>query len=205
MPLPTDFASSLGRLGIGNDDLVVVYDDLGGVVAARLWWMLTAIGHDDVAILDGGLRAWTNAGGELTSNAPGPEQVVFATDFVGWPGTLDRLHLEQRLGSLRLIDARAPERFRGDSEPIDPVAGRIPTAVNIPTDAHLGPGSHFRSAADLATLYGEQELPTVVYCGSGVSACHNAFAMELAGLPRPMLYPGSWSDWSMSGGAIETG
>jgi thiosulfate/3-mercaptopyruvate sulfurtransferase len=106
---------------------------------------------------------------------------------------------------VRLIDARAPERFRGEAEPIDPAAGHIPTAINLPTAGNLGPGDRFRSSQELADLYERSYSPTVVYCGSGVSACHTALAMELAGLPRPMLYPGSWSDWSTSGGAVETG
>jgi thiosulfate/3-mercaptopyruvate sulfurtransferase len=204
LPNPADFAATMGRLGIGDGHTVVAYDDRGAAVAARMWWMLTALGHA-ATVLDGGLQAWMGAGGAITTDVDPVVETTFTTDFVGWPGTIDRLHLERDLGAVDLIDARAVERYRGDHEPIDPVAGHIPTARTVPHEGNLTADGTFADAATLAGRYGSGDDRRVVYCGSGVTACHDILAMELAGLGRAILYPGSWSDWSASGGPVETG
>ena len=205
LPLPADFATRLGRLGIGNRHAVVAYDDRGGAIASRLWRMLTALGHEAAAVLDGGLQAWVAHGGATTTDTAEPEQAAYVTDSVAWPGTVDRLQLGRRLGTVDLIDARAANRFVGSEEPIDPVAGHIPTARNVPQEGNLTADGRFADPSLLAVRYGKGDLPPVVYCGSGVTACHDILAMEIAGLGRATLYPGSWSDWSSNGGAVETG
>lgn len=202
-PLPRreDFARTLGRLGIAPHTPVVVYDASGGMYAARAWWMLRWMGHDDVAVLDGGLPAWVAAGGTLGTGRVEPA-VQQPYPLAGAPAlqTIDVQDLQQRLGALTLIDARGPERYRGEVEPLDPVAGHIPGALNRPFTANLGPDGCFRPAAqlrqDFEALLGEREAATVVHqCGSGVSACHNLLAMAVAGFVDGRLYPGSWSEW----------
>jgi thiosulfate/3-mercaptopyruvate sulfurtransferase len=209
-PLPTReaFASALGHLGIGDGDLVVAYDDRGGAIAARLWWMLRDIGHKGVRLLDGGLAAWVGAGHATESGTVTRDP---ATMSIREPLTrqIDRVGLEERLGRVTLLDARAPERYRGDEEPIDPVAGHIPTALSASMTDNLNPDETFLDPDSLierfTNLGVSPSTETVVYCGSGVTACHNALAMVRAGLPEPMLYPGSWSDWSSTGGAVAVG
>jgi thiosulfate/3-mercaptopyruvate sulfurtransferase len=201
LPDPMAFARRLEAAGIGDGDLVVVYDDVGGWVAARLWWMLDALGHRDVVVLDGGIAAWTAAGGTLTADVPAlaPGRLALAS---AWSRTIDRDALRSRLGSVTVIDARGAPRYRGETEPIDPVAGHIPTAFSAPTDGNLGLDGRFKSADALLerfASFGEPGRPVVSYCGSGVSACASALAMRVAGLPDPILYPGSWSDWSTAG------
>jgi thiosulfate/3-mercaptopyruvate sulfurtransferase len=208
LPSPAAFAERLGAAGIGDEHLVVAYDDVGGWVAARLWWMLDALGHRDVAVLDGGIVAWTAEGGELTTDVPAWPQAMLHLDDA-WTGVISREELKAQLGSLVLLDARAPERYRGDVEPIDPVAGHIPTARNAPIAPNLADG-RFRSPAELADRFRELGAdgsagPVVTSCGSGVSALHHAIALRLAGLPDPILYVGSYSDWSRSGDPIATG
>jgi thiosulfate/3-mercaptopyruvate sulfurtransferase len=201
------FARRLGELGFGSEHAIVAYDQGGGTIAARLWWMLDALGHPDVALLDGGLPAWIAAGGELTTDPPTiqPARLELAT---AWPGTIDRDQVAAELGRLRILDVRAPERYRGETEPIDPVAGHIPTARNLPTGGNVGADGRFLSPERLRERFEalpEADLPTVVHCGSGINACHTAFAMRLAGLPDPLPYPGSYSDWSRSGMKVATG
>ncbi len=212
LPDPAAFAAALGTLGIGRAHRVVAYDDAGGTVAARLWWMLDVLGHGRAAVLDGGIAAWRAAGLPLTAKALAraavpPEERVAA--MRAWPQTIDRAALTPRLGALILLDARAPERYRGEIEPIDPVAGHIPTAVNASTASFLAPDGRFlaRDAlrARFEALGGAGEQPVVVSCGSGVNACQLALAMRAAGLPDPLLYAGSYSDWSRSGMPIATG
>lgn len=199
-PLPdrSDFASMMGELGFGDDDLVVAYDDRGGAIAARLWWMLRDIGHDGVRVLDGGLPAWVAAGHPLESETPTPSPTTMTVRPAA-TRTIDRETLAESLGELTLVDARAAERYRGDEEPIDPIAGHIPTAVNIPYGENLDTEGRFLPMRMLSARYravGAHGDDTVVYCGSGVTACHAALAMVVAGLGEPILYPGSWSDWS---------
>jgi thiosulfate/3-mercaptopyruvate sulfurtransferase len=201
-PLPTfeAFAATVGRLGIGPSSAVVVYDRQGGMYAARAWWMLRWLGHANVAVLDGGLPAWT-AGHALTAEVPAvPAATAPYPAAAPLVGTLDADALAARLGNVRLLDARAPERFRGDVEPLDPVAGHIPGALNRPFKDNLGADGRFLPSATLraafAALLGADAPADVVHqCGSGVTACHNLLAMEAAGLPGSALYPGSWSEW----------
>jgi thiosulfate/3-mercaptopyruvate sulfurtransferase len=208
LPSPADFAGRLGRLGIGDEHLVVAYDDVGGWVAARLWWMLDNLGHDDVAVLDGGIDAWTEAGGTLTKDRPAwPPTELHLKD--AFSGVIARDELKQRLGAVVLLDARAAPRYRGETEPIDPVAGHIPTARSAPVDGNLEDG-RFRSPDELAARFAAlgadgSEGPVVTSCGSGTSAIHHTIAMRLAGLPDPILYVGSYSDWSRSGEPVATG
>ncbi len=209
-PLPPRhvFAATMGNLGLGDEDLVVAYDDASGSIAARLWWMLRDIGHDRVAVLDGGIQAWTAAGLPLETAVP---EIVPTTMTVrpSLTRTIDRETLAARLGDVVVIDARAPERYRGETEPIDPVAGHIPTARNVPHAENVATDLRFLPARMLSARYqgagAAPDADVVVYCGSGVTACHDVLAMTLAGLPEPMLYPGSWSDWSTAGMPAETG
>ena len=208
LPSPAAFAGRLGRAGIGDEHLVVAYDDVGGWVAARLWWMLDNLGHREVAVLDGGIDAWTAVGGTLTTEEPAwPPAQLHLGD--AWSGVIDRDELKRRLGSVVLLDARGAPRYRGETEPIDPVAGHIPTARNAPVDGNLADG-RFRGAAELYDRFRELGAdgsggPVVTSCGSGTSALHHAIAMRLAGLPDPILYVGSYSDWSRSGEPVATG
>ena len=210
LPSPAELAADLGLAGIGDDHLVVAYDDVGGWVAARLWWMLDVLGHERVRVLDGGLAAWIEAGGELTTDVPSwPTAALHLGDR--WERVISREELRDRLGSVVLLDARGAPRYRGESEPIDPVAGHIPTARNAPIEGNLvGPGGAFLPPADLAAHFRELGAdgsagPVVTSCGSGVSALHHALAMRVAGLPDPILYVGSYSDWSRSGEPVATG
>jgi len=212
LPRPAAFAAALGALGVGRKHRVVAYDDAGGTVSARLWWMLDALGHHRAAVLDGGIAAWRAAGLPCTAEVPvhspvkPPEGVATAA---AWPRTIDRAALTPRLGTVTLLDARAPERYRGEVEPVDPVPGHIPTAISAPTATFLGPDGAFlaRDAlrARFTALGATGERPVVVACGSGVNACQLALAMRAAGLPDPLLYPGSYSDWSRAGMPIKTG
>ncbi len=207
LPDPGSFARRLGGLGIGTNAFVVAYDDAGGGVAARLWWMLDDLGHPDAAVLDGGIGAWTAAGYPLSTEEAAwpPERLDLAPQ---WSKVIDREALVPRLGSVVLLDARAPARYRGEVEPIDPVAGHIPTALNAPLDGNLGPDGRFLPPAALTARFQglmSAGAEVVTSCGSGTNACQNALAMRLAGLPDPVLYPGSYSDWSRSGMPVATG
>ena len=209
LPSPAETARRLGAAGIGDDTFVVAYDDVGGWVAARLWWMLDNLGHADVAVLDGGVAAWTAAGGTLeTGDAPPPAPRDLHLDGE-WHGVIDREELKTRLGSVVLLDARGAPRYRGETEPVDPVAGHIPTAVSAPYDGNLADG-RFRTPDELAARFRDLRAdgstgPVVTSCGSGTSAIHHTIAMRLAGLPDPILYVGSYSDWSRSGEPVLTG
>ncbi len=208
LPSPADFRSRLERLGIGTYDFIVAYDDAGGVNAARLWWMLDNLGHrGGVAVLDGGIGAWRSAGLPLSTEAvrlpPGHLQLA-----AEWHEVISRSQLTQRLGQVNLLDARSAERYRGDFEPIDPLAGHIPTATSAPTARNLADDGRLLAPEELRRRYGElvaPDRPVVVACGSGTTACHNALAMRLAGLPDPILYVGSFSDWSRSRMPVATG
>lgn len=206
LPDPMAFAAAMGELGIGNSSVVVAYDDSGGAIAARLWWMLTAMGHHNVAVLDGGIGAWSATTRDLTDEEPDYEPALLTAR--PWHGVVDLDDVARLpLGSV-VVDARAPERFRGETEPIDPVAGHIPGAVNIPYTENLDELGFFRDAPWLRGRYVEARADgdhTVVYCGSGVTACHDILAMEVAGLGRATLYPGSWSDWATEQMPVETG
>lgn len=202
-PLPSAaaFAAACGRLGIGPGTPVVAYDDASGAFAARLWWLLRYFGHARVRLLDGGLAAWRAAGLPMAIGDPSPPDPA-AAPFVPGPPLERTVEAEQiaRGAVGRLIDARAADRFAGRSEPIDPVAGHVPGAVNVPFAAALAADQRFRSPEALrelfaAALAGRPPPEAAVMCGSGVTACHGLFALALAGLPGAALYPGSWSEW----------
>lgn len=208
LPTPAALAAHMAEVGIGDGDTVVGYDDVGGWVAARLWWMLDNLGFPNAFVLDGGIKAWTAAG------------LPVSTDAVEWPAArltlgdrwtkiVERDELRDRLGSVVLLDARAGPRYRGEVEPVDPYAGHIPTALNRPTDQNLGPDGRFLPPDQLReqflALRGGDEGELVTSCGSGTSAAHHILATRVAGLPDPILYPGSWSDWSRSNYPAATG
>jgi thiosulfate/3-mercaptopyruvate sulfurtransferase len=202
LPDPHTFAQTLGRLGVTSGTQVVAYDQDNGMYASRLWWLLRWMGHREVAVLDGGLAKWR---AEQRPTASGPEQHQ-AREFAGAANdamAIDAAHLASLVGATgwRLVDARAPERFRGDSEPIDKVGGHIPGAVNHFFQWNLAEDGTFRSPEQLRERVRESigDVPAdrvVCYCGSGVTACHNLLALEHAGVTGAKLYPGSWSEWS---------
>ena len=202
-PLPdrADFARTLGRCGISPQTTVVALDRQGGMYAARAWWMLRWMGHDDVAVLDGGVGAWQAAGGPLSTELPSTVAVPAYPDRPPLVEIENATALALALGRVRLVDARAPERYRGEVEPLDAQAGHIPGALNRFFKENLAEDGRFKSAArlrsELLPLVGDQGAAAVVHqCGSGVTACHNLLAMEHAGLIGSKLYPGSWSEWS---------
>ncbi len=184
--------------GIEDGSPVVVYDDAGNLAAARAWWLLRHAGLADVRILDGALGGWIAAGLPTESGEVRPEPGTVTLRYGSLP-TTDLDHVTEYADRDRLLDVRAAERFRGETEPIDPRAGHIPGARNAPTGENLGPDQRFLDPAALRTRYAELGLPdgaeVAVYCGSGVTASHAAAALTVAGY-RPVLYPGSWSQWS---------
>jgi thiosulfate/3-mercaptopyruvate sulfurtransferase len=202
-PLPSRaaFAATLGRCGITPASQVITLDRQGSMYAARLWWMLRWMGHDAVAVLDGGVDAWTSAGGTLVTDIPAVSGAGPYPDRPPLAATIDADGLAAGLGRVRLLDARAGERFRGEVEPLDAAAGHIPGALNRFFKDNLDADGRFRPAdrlrADFLALLGaEPPQATVHQCGSGVTACHNLLAMEHAGLSGSRLYVGSWSEWS---------
>ncbi len=199
-PLPerAAFAAQAGRWGITPATRVVCYDTQGGPYAARAWWLLRWLGHEAVAVLDGGVTAWVAAGGALSVEMVRRAAALPYPIGAGSMPTIDAGQLLASLGRVRLIDARAPERFRGDVEPLDPVAGHIPGASNRFFRDNLAADGRFKSAAELRAAFdalGAEAANTVHQCGSGVTACHNLLAMAHAGLDGALLYPGSWSEW----------
>lgn len=202
-PLPdlAKFAGKIEARGVAPGKQVVVYDDMGGNFAVRLWWMLRWLGHDKVALLDGGYPLWEQGGRPVTREVP----PLRPGDFKPRPhlgSVVDTAFVERfrEDPSIKLVDARAPERFSGLKEPIDPVAGHIPGAVNRFWQKNLGGDGRFKTPAQLRNEYsdflGALAPGQVVHmCGSGVTACHNMFAMALAGIPEGRLYVGSWSEW----------
>jgi thiosulfate/3-mercaptopyruvate sulfurtransferase len=198
-PLPETarFEAAMRRAGVRTGRQVVVYDGVGGMSAARCWWLLRYHGHRAAAVLDGGLSAWVAEGLPVEEGEATPEP----GDFTARPGAMPVVDADgaarlARQGSL--VDARAPERFRGEHEPIDPVAGHIPGAVNVPAAGHLGADGRFLDAGSLTALYETAGVrpgrQVGVYCGSGVTAAHGVLALEALGLTAA-LYPGSWSEW----------
>jgi thiosulfate/3-mercaptopyruvate sulfurtransferase len=206
-PLPSgaQFEVEMRRAGVTTDAKVVVYDDAGGSIASRLWFLLRWFGHESQAVLDGGLGAW---GKPLTADPPVAGLVNFRSREPDRSQILDFEDV-RRLTSVCLLDARAGERYRGEKEPVDPKAGHIPGALSAPWTENLGPDGRFKSPAELrkrfADLGADGEEGAVVYCGSGVNATHDLLAMELAGLREGRLYAGSWSDWSSRDAPIATG
>jgi len=201
LPDPAVLAARLGQCGVSNDIQIVAYDDAGGAFAARLWWLARWLGHERVAVLDGGLAAWERAGLPLTDALPAvtPAHLRWQIDE---RAAVDAAHIEARLGdpALLLLDARASDRFRGENETLDPVAGHIPGARNRPFRDNLASDGRFKPAPQLRQEFErllEKRPPeqVVAYCGSGVTACHNLLALEIAGLRGARLYGGSWSEW----------
>lgn len=211
LPARTALLDNLRRWGVNNDSLVVCYDATSGAFAARLWWLCRWLGHDRVSVLDGGLAAWSAAGQPLSAAIPEP-----ALGNITESEPLTRVcPVEQVLDpGHQLIDARDEVRFRGESEPIDPVAGHIPGAICAPFTGNLSAdpatSAHFKSSAALAMRFGELGIDPatdlVCYCGSGVTAAHNILALLIAGYPEPALYAGSWSEWITDANRpVETG
>jgi thiosulfate/3-mercaptopyruvate sulfurtransferase len=200
LPEPQDFEKWLEKTGLTPKDQAVCYDAGNGSMAARLWWMLRWIGHDKVAVLDGGFAKWTQEGRPVNIDVP----LFTPFNYPLRPRkdlVVDVKRLEQALGKALLLDARAPARYRGEQEPIDRVAGRIPGAKNRFNSDNLSAQGVFKSPDELkkefeSVLQGRSPSEVVHYCGSGVAACHNLLAMEVAGLKGGKLYAGSWSEWS---------
>jgi thiosulfate/3-mercaptopyruvate sulfurtransferase len=202
-PLPDaeTLCAGFGQLGIHAGSQVIAYDASAGMLAGRLWWLLRWLGHEQVAVLDGGLDAWLQAGHEVNSIEPEPAPC----EFHGEAGHMPVLNAEQVAagiadGSLVVVDVRAADRFRGETEPLDKVAGHVPGAINLPLGSNLSADGTFHTAEVLAALY-EKNLPDTdpsalaFMCGSGVSACHSLLALEIIGWSGAALYAGSWSDW----------
>ena len=200
LPDPALFEKTVSRLGIGNDTRVVVYDANSGAMAARAWWIFRWLGHDDVRLLDGGLESWSQSFELSSLQLPvrprkfkareRPEMVITSAEIVG----------TDEVAALNLVDARDAARFRGEHEPIDPIAGHIPGARNLPFVASLTAAGCWKSAEDLAALWAEclghnKATDWVAMCGSGVTACHLAISALQAGYQEPRLYVGSWSEW----------
>ena len=204
LPEPNWFVDRLARSGFGNEHTIVVYDDGSSTSAARMWWMLRSLGHESVRVLDGGWSKWSSEPRSTTSEIPdwAPAQLMLADR---WSGTIDGDEVEGD-ADLLLIDSRAAARYRGDTEPIDPIAGHIPGAVNLPYQANNGPLGVFHTGRDLGERFALITEPqrTVFYCGSGVTACNNILSAAVAGHTDVLLYPGSWSDWSDRGGEVAT-
>jgi thiosulfate/3-mercaptopyruvate sulfurtransferase len=201
-PLPerSAFIAWLGQQGLQPADIVVCYDGGNGTMAARLWWMMRWAGHAGVAVLDGGFAKWLAENRPITRDVPrfSPTRYPVRPSLAA---AVDVEDVEKAPSRALLLDARAPARFRGEQEPIDPVAGHIPGALNRFSNENLSPQGTFKSPAELkkefeAVLQGRSPADAVHYCGSGVAACHNLLAMEIAGLPGGRLYAGSWSEWS---------
>ncbi|MGW8377257.1 sulfurtransferase [Streptomyces sp. ODS28] len=204
LPDPEEFAAAMRRAGVREDRPVVVYDNAQGWAAARAWWLLRWAGHPDVRVLDGGLAAWD---GPLTQEEPAPEE----GDFTARPGGMPVLDADAAGALARrgvLLDARAGERYRGELEPVDPVAGHIPGAVSAPTTENLTESGTFRDTGELRARFEALGAGTGaevgVYCGSGVSAAQQVLALAEAGVDAA-LYPGSWSEWAASGRPVVTG
>ncbi|MBA2408550.1 MAG: sulfurtransferase [Gammaproteobacteria bacterium] len=203
LPAPQTLAHRLGAWGIDNAKQVVAYDDAGGAMAARLWWLLRWLGHAAVGVLDGGINRWREEGRPLTAELPRIARADFSMkiDNDAW---VDSDFIARNLADPQsvVLDARAAERFAGQVEPIDPVAGHIPAAVNRPFDRNLDARGEFLPSAMLrdslrVSLPNTSPARVIHMCGSGVTACHNLLAMEIAGLAGSRLYAGSWSEWIM--------
>jgi thiosulfate/3-mercaptopyruvate sulfurtransferase len=199
LPDPAAFIAWLGQQGLKSEDRAACYDGGNGAMAARLWWMLRWVGHDKAAVLDGGFAKWVKEGRPVTSEvprfAPTRYPIRLRTE-----AAVDVHEVKHNLGKALLVDARAPARWRGESEPIDPIAGRIPGARNRFNVENVRADGTFKEPDELKrefeSILGDHRASEVVhYCGSGVAACHNLLAMEVAGLSGGKLYAGSWSEW----------
>lgn len=209
LPSQSEFLSILENLGVDEQTQIIVYDNASGMYAARLWWMCRWVGHDLVAVLDGGVAAWQAEGFSLVnSDSPGCIQTKLSirnpkADLVSYEQVRDNLNSKEFL----VVDARASDRYRGENETMDPVGGHIPGAVNHFFKSNLSASGRFRSSAELLADFQDifgQKMPTKIInqCGSGVTACHNLLAMEIAGLTGAKLYGGSWSEWCVQPDAV---
>jgi thiosulfate/3-mercaptopyruvate sulfurtransferase len=201
LPHPITLTLRLGALGIDNGKQIIAYDASGGSYAARLWWMLRWVGHHGIAVLDGGWQAWVKSRQPVAADSPPIAPTTFNPSLQPDRAT-DSQFITKHLGrsEICIVDARSPDRFRGENETLDPVAGHIPGAVNRFFRLNLDEQGCFKSAGELkhqfAAVIGERSPARVIHqCGSGVTACHNLLAMEIAGLSGSILYPGSWSEW----------
>ncbi|WP_300317589.1 sulfurtransferase [Accumulibacter sp.] len=200
LPNPLRLAARLGEAGVSQETQVVAYDDSGGMIAGRLWWLLRWLGHDRVAVLDGGIDRWLAEGRRLSTEQPEVLAAVLRVARRDSVASTQEVLADIHEGRFCLIDARSPDRFRGENETLDPVAGHIPGARNRFFRDNLDADGCFRPAAELrreflALLAGIDARQAVMSCGSGVTACHNLLAMEIAGLHGARLYAGSWSEW----------
>lgn len=201
LPAAADFVARLGAWGIGNDSTVVAYDEASGAIAARLWWLLGWVGHEGRLVLDGGFAAWNAAGLPLETQPPAWRPTRFLARNVGEESVVRTADLPALLaGGGLLVDARAAPRYRGEQEPIDPVAGHVPGAVNRPGSVNVGADGRFRTPDALRReltelLGGRPPGALIAMCGSGVTACQLLLALDVAGLDGAKLYPGSWSEW----------
>lgn len=199
LPAPESFATLLGEKGVSNASQVIAYDDRGGAIASRLWWMLKWLGHEAVAVLDGGIQAWQALHFPLSTTPPTAVPKTFTPNVQSkLIASVAAVEARTQQAVSNLVDARAAARYHGQEEPIDPVAGHIPRACSLPFADNLTNAGTFADQATLterfSSLYQDDPQP-IVYCGSGVTACHNILAMAHAGFPLPRLYPGSWSHW----------
>jgi thiosulfate/3-mercaptopyruvate sulfurtransferase len=201
LPLPEAFADRLGAWGIDTDSTVVVYDERGGAIAARLWWLLRWIGHERVALLNGGFAAWQARSLPVSSGVPvwQPARSALRVPRADWVASVADVSAAESSGAL-LVDVRAPERYRGEREPIDPMAGHVPGAHNWPFSRNLAADGRFRESGELrrdlqALLAGRDPARIIAMCGSGVTACHLLLAMQVAALGEGRLFAGSWSQW----------
>ena len=200
LPDPHALARKLGAAGVSATTQVVAYDDAGGMIAGRLWWLLRWIGHERVALLDGGFNQWVKEGRELSREVPHSAHADLDVNLHDWEVTTEDVVANLDRQAFCVVDARGPDRFRGENETIDPVGGHIPGARNRFFRDNLDADGCFRPAAELrkeylALLAGFEPQQAVMQCGSGVTACHNLLAMEVAGLHGARLYAGSWSEW----------
>jgi len=204
LPEPVDFIRKLKDWGISNSDQVVVYDQSHGGLAARLWWMLRWVGHDNTRVLDGGWAEWRKMSLPVNANV----ETHDASSFTGKANPQMMMDMQEvskwtQESSRTLVDARAHIRYTGENEPIDPVAGHIPAACSMPFLENINENGRWKSPAELRARFEDimvgRPEQTVVYCGSGVTACHNILALEVAGFHGVKLYPGSWSEWVASG------
>ena len=204
LPSPELMKQRFGDMGIDHTKYVVAYDDRKNMMAARLWWMLNYMGHRQVSVLDGGWKAWNDAGGELETTPPLNPTAV---NFEGQPQASWLVTLDQVASELKIVDSRAPERYRGEVEPLDPVAGHIPGAENfyyancLDEQGKFLPVETIREKFEQAVFHDREPEDVTFYCGSGVSACVNLIAAQQAGFPMSKLYVGSWSEWSREKGS----
>jgi thiosulfate/3-mercaptopyruvate sulfurtransferase len=208
LPDPTAFADRMGALGFGDEHTIVIHDAAAGQYGARMWWMLDRLGHKSVLMLDGGIASWRAADGPWTAERSSPVRatMTLATD---WHGTMDREQVADSKDTIDLVDVRAAERYSGDVEPMERIAGHIPGARSRPCGSMMTEDGPMLSADEILPLIrgeGERaEKPMVISCGSGVTACYGMLAARVAGLPDPILYPGSFSDWVGANMPVVTG